>query len=366
MSPAPAGIAKEIRRFKVAINSACPLRCEYCLLDKEADEVLPRRAMKEAVDLFLRSPGDSKKLLLYGGEPMLEFAAVRDIVDHASARAAELGKTLCSTVATSGVVLRDEDLAAMRARDMHMSISIDGTAASHDRFRRYKDGRASHARIAENVPRAIAALGTRAVTALMCVHPDNAPRMLEDFDSLVSLGFENVNIEVVHGFTWPKESLDAFERDLCVVGRRVREAIAAGRFLFLESFAIPLQREPVAEKMCPFHSCLEVFPDGSFSFYPFPFVAGLENRPRVTIGSVAKGFIPRYRDCRFDAGSERCRGCTREYYTLPGLSEGNEPYEQRTRMMEQWIREIALDAAQDPACRAYLREAVLRSSMGYR
>jgi uncharacterized protein len=363
---AAVGTLKEIRRFKVAINSACPLRCDYCLLDKEADEVLAPELLKTGLDMFLRSPGDRKKLLIYGGEPMLEFPLVRDVVDHAAKAAEDLGKSLCSTVATSGVVLRDADLEDMRRRDMHMSISIDGTPESHDRFRRYKDGRPSHARIVENLPRAIAALGNRSVTALMCVHPDNAPRMLEDFDYLISLGFENVNIEVVHGFHWPEASLEAFDRHLRSIGRRIRDAVAAGRFLFLESFAIPLQREPVAEKMCPFHSCLEVFPDGALSFYPFPFVEGLEKRPQVSIGSVGEGLVPRYRDCSFDEKSAKCRGCTAEYYTLPGLSEGNAPYELRTRLAEQWIREIALEAKNDERSRSYLKEAVLRSAMGYR
>ena len=38
--------------------------------------------------------------------------------------------------------------------------------------------------------------------AIQCVHPDNVDRMLDNFQALVSLGFENVEVEVIHGFSW--------------------------------------------------------------------------------------------------------------------------------------------------------------------
>ncbi len=31
---------KEIRRFKVAVNTACPLRCDYCFIDKDSGETI--------------------------------------------------------------------------------------------------------------------------------------------------------------------------------------------------------------------------------------------------------------------------------------------------------------------------------------
>lgn len=361
-----APFSKEIRRFKVAVNSACPLRCDYCLLDKDAGETLEYDDAFSAVDFFLASPGRAKKLLLYGGEPMAAFGRVRRIVLHAEAEASRLGRSLCATVATSGVLARPGDLEFMAGHGMHLSVSIDGEPATHDRFRRTVRGAPSHGLIAANLPAFFGALGRDAVTALMCVHPEHAGRMSRDFEHLLSLGFENVNVEVVHGFPWSEAAREAFAREFDAIGARIRSEIEAGRFVFLESFAIPLQREPAAEKVCPFHSCLEVFPSGDFSFYPFPFVEGLESRPRASIGTVRGGLAPRWNDCRFDPDGELCRGCRAEYYRLPRLSEGNEPYELRTRLAERWIAELALRARRDGRCRAYLKEAVRRSALGYR
>ena len=63
---------KEIRRFKVAINTACPLRCEYCFIDKDSGEVIGWDQVQGLVRFFLGSPGPVKKLLIYG-EPFLKF-----------------------------------------------------------------------------------------------------------------------------------------------------------------------------------------------------------------------------------------------------------------------------------------------------
>ena len=55
---------KEIRRFKVAINTACPLRCEYCFIDKDSGEVISWDHVTGLVRFLLSSPGKVKKLLL--------------------------------------------------------------------------------------------------------------------------------------------------------------------------------------------------------------------------------------------------------------------------------------------------------------
>jgi sulfatase maturation enzyme AslB (radical SAM superfamily) len=70
---------KEVRRFKVAINTACPLRCEYCFIDKDSGEVVSWKTVEGLVRFMLSTPGQIKKLLLYGGEPFLNFDLVREI-----------------------------------------------------------------------------------------------------------------------------------------------------------------------------------------------------------------------------------------------------------------------------------------------
>src|SRR5438270_5320231 len=92
---------KEIRRFKVAINTACPLRCDYCFIDKDSGEVVSWEAVRGLTRLVLSSPGPVKKLLIYGGEPFLKFELVRDIALFARAEAEKAGKDLDLSICTS-------------------------------------------------------------------------------------------------------------------------------------------------------------------------------------------------------------------------------------------------------------------------
>jgi sulfatase maturation enzyme AslB (radical SAM superfamily) len=352
---------KEIRRFKIAINTACPLRCEYCFIDKDSGEIVSRQSVEASVRLLLSSPGPLKKLLIYGGEPFLKFDLVREIALYARARATEAGKELDLSICTSGAAIRREQLEFLREHRFFMSVSLDGSETDHDRRRPMKNGEGSWERAARALPLIFEVLGRRRTMAIQCVHPDNVERMLENFQALVALGFENVEIEVIHGFGWA-EKKHLFRPMLARVFDWVRSEAQAGRHRFVVCSLVPLMlgaKGMELEDHCPFHSSMECYPDGAYSFYPFAFVDG-EGRRRSAVGGAAGGVAERWRACSFDLSSQACRGCTSDYYRSPQINEGNEPYLWRTQMARRFMDQVALDAAEDPAMRAYLKEALIR------
>lgn len=351
---------KEIRRFKIAINTACPLRCEYCFIDKESGEVVSWEHVQGAVRFMLSSPGDVKKLLIYGGEPTLKFDLVRDIARFARAEAVKAGKDLDLSFCTSGIGLKREHLEFLREQRFFLSVSLDGDAASHDRRRVLPDGSPTWERIRPILPSVFEIMGTRPTMAIQCVHPDNAPRMLDNFQTLVGLGFENVEIEVIHGFGW-SEAKSLFRPQLKSIFEWIWSEHLEGRFRSVVCSLVPLMLKDgvVAEDMCPFHSSMECYPDGSFSFYPFAFV-DWEGRRKSRIGGADEPLPARWNDCRFDADSTACRDCTSGYYRNHRTNEGNECYLWRTEMARAFMADVALRAAKDPNARAYLKEAMIR------
>ena len=362
-SAAAAGLEtnKEIRRFKVAINTACPLRCEYCFIDKESGELVSWDTVRGLTRLMLSSPGRTKKLLIYGGEPFLKFELVRDIAVYARKEAAAAGKDLDLSICTSASLpLKREWLEFLAAQGFFLSVSMDGDALTHDKRRVYKDGRGSWEAMVPNLPLIFETIGKRRAMAIQCVHPDNVERMLENFQTLVGLGFENVEIEVIHGFGW-KEKKALFKPMLRRVLDWIWAEALAGRKRYLVCSLVPLMLKEGVERedWCPFHSSMECYPDGSYSFYPFAFV-DWEGRRRSAVGSAAAGVAPRWRDCSFDLSSERCRDCTSGYYRSETVNEGNEPYRWRTEMARSFINSVALAAASQPAMREYLKEALVR------
>jgi hypothetical protein len=352
---------KEIRRFKIAINTACPLRCEYCFIDKDSGEVVPWDVVQGLVRFMLSSPGRVKKLLIYGGEPFLKFDLVRDIALYARAEAAKAGKDLDLSICTSaGLPLKRADLEFLRDQRFFVSVSMDGDRETHDKSRRMKDGKGSWDKMLPNLPLIFDTVGKRRSMAIQCVHPDNVEKMLDNFQTLVGLGFENIEVEVIHGFGW-RETKHHFRPMLQKVIDWIWAEALEGRPRFLVCSLVPLMLKEgiLLEDMCPFHSSMECYPDGKYSFYPFAFV-DWEGRAKSAVGGALTGVPERYRACTFDKDSDQCRNCTSDYYRNPGVNEGNDPYRWRTEMARAFMSRVALAARGDGRMRSYLKEAMIR------
>jgi sulfatase maturation enzyme AslB (radical SAM superfamily) len=351
---------KEIRRFKVAINTACPLRCEYCFIDKDSGEVVSWESVQGLVRFMLSSPGEVKKLLIYGGEPFLKFELVEQIALFARAEAKKAGKDLDLSICTSGWKVEKKQLEFLNEQRFFMSVSMDGDAETHDKRRVTKTGTGSWKKAAASLPAIFDVMGRRRTMAIQCVHPDNVEKMLDNFQTLVKLGFENVEVEVIHGFGW-KDKKHLFRPMLQKVLDWIWAEAQEGRMRFLVCSLVPLMLKEgiLLEDMCPFHSSMECYPDGKFSFYPFAFV-DWEGRKRSAVGDVKEGVDPRYRSCTFDKNSDVCMNCTSDYYRSPQINEGNDPYRWRTEMARAFMDKVALAARTDPKMKAYLREALIR------
>ncbi len=310
---------------------------------------------------LLSSPGHVKKLLLYGGEPFLNFALVREIALYARAEALKAGKDLDLSICTSAALpLRTEWLEFLRDQRFFLSVSMDGDAATHDAHRHDKGGVGSHARMIPNLPPIFESIGRRRAMAIQCVHPGNVEKMLDNFKTLAGYGFENIEIEVIHGFGW-KDKKHLFRPMMQRVLDWVWEEARAGRRRFVVCSLVPLMLKDgvVREDWCPFHSSMETYPDGSFSFYPFAFV-DWDGRRRSKVGDASGGIPPRFQDCSFDLGSDKCRNCTTDYYKNPSVNEGNDPYRWRTEMARAFMDKVAMVARTDPTMKEYLKEALIR------
>jgi uncharacterized protein len=139
-----------ITHLQLCAAHDCNLRCKYCIVDQGAfggpRQRMSRHVARQAVDLLLRESGEAAQCTLgfSGGEPMLNWAVVRDAITYCQEQAARHGKQVHYVLKTNGTLLDDENIAFIKEQRIRVLISLDGPPAVHDRMRPTATGRGSH------------------------------------------------------------------------------------------------------------------------------------------------------------------------------------------------------------------------------
>ncbi len=151
----PHSISPTILSFN--LSEQCNLRCTYCYYNGHYagnrvhnSSRIQWDEIKDSVDSIFFRGTQPQAVYFFGGEPLLNKKALYGIADFVRA---------CSPhtqlqIATNGLLIDDSLIAFCEANSIYMNISYDGP--SHDRFRIYRNGNGSEARVREIV-QAIAA-----------------------------------------------------------------------------------------------------------------------------------------------------------------------------------------------------------------
>lgn len=141
----------------LTVTGRCYARCLGCVnasvtlglgVDRNrlltASETMPERDAQAVINLVSRSPGQDAVLCFYGGEPLLaadKIARVMELLDHSAVR-----RRLRYMLITNGELLVQAMTRHPRLIDRLwlIGVSIDGTAAQHNRVRRGTDLRHIH------------------------------------------------------------------------------------------------------------------------------------------------------------------------------------------------------------------------------
>ena len=177
------------------VSLRCEHSCHYCQVSRvSADRVrydMSEETARRALDLTFRSPAPHLKIELQGGEPLLNFERVRQIVTEGRGRAEAEGREVAFVVTTNLALLDDDMLAFFRENDVFLSTSLDGPQWLHD-TNRPRPGNDSHARTVANLQRAREALGHDRVAALMTTTRASLQCPREIIDEYVRLGFTSI------------------------------------------------------------------------------------------------------------------------------------------------------------------------------
>ncbi len=142
-------IANRRRLLTLEVTHRCNLACEYCCFGEHYDRsrkgsaaAMSLETAKQAVSEFLSHKPARGAIGFYGGEPLMEFELIKEIVDFAEDLAKQHGIDSHFSMTTNGTLLSDEKIHYLAAHNFSVMISLDGDRETHDRYRVFKN--ASH------------------------------------------------------------------------------------------------------------------------------------------------------------------------------------------------------------------------------
>ena len=132
----------------------CNLRCNYCFAGTGAfggqRGLMDFETGKKAIDFVLEASAHRKhcEVDFFGGEPLLNFQVVKDLVQYGKEAAKAKGKTIKYTLTTNAVLLTEDIQNLLEQEDISVVLSIDGRPEVHDRMRPYANGKGSYDQVA--------------------------------------------------------------------------------------------------------------------------------------------------------------------------------------------------------------------------
>lgn len=128
----------------------CNLRCNYCFAGTGAfgghRGLMNLETGKKAIDFVLESSAHRKhcEVDFFGGEPLMNYQVVKDLVYYGKEEAHKRGKTIKFTLTTNAVLLTEEVQNFLEQEDISVVLSIDGRPEVHDRMRPNVGGKGSY------------------------------------------------------------------------------------------------------------------------------------------------------------------------------------------------------------------------------
>jgi len=154
------------------------------------------------------------KIEFQGGEPLLNFPLIKEIVLKAEEMNASQGKDLAFVIATNLALLDDEVLDFCAAHNIYISTSLDGPADLHNK-NRPRPGHDSWERTVDGIKRVRETLGEHRVSALMTTTRGSLDRAREIIDCYLDQGLTDVFLRPLspYGFAIKTRAYSAYDAE---------------------------------------------------------------------------------------------------------------------------------------------------------
>ena len=209
-----------VKALCLHIAHTCNLNCAYCFASQGKYHgeraVMSFEVGKRALDFLIENSGTRRNLEVdfFGGEPLMNFEVVKQLVAYARSIEKEHNKNFRFTLTTNGVLVDDEVIEWANRECSNVVLSLDGRKEIHDAYRVDYAGNGSWDRIVPKFQKFVQARGGKDYYMRGTFTHAN-PDFLTDIQQMLDLGFTELSMEPV--VCAPGDPAELTQEDLPIV-----------------------------------------------------------------------------------------------------------------------------------------------------
>ncbi len=323
--------APVIKAMCLHIAHDCNIRCKYCFAsqgDFEGDRSLMSLEVgKKALKFLVENSGNRRNLEVdfFGGEPLMNFEVVKDLVTYGRSLEAENKKLFRFTITTNGVSLDDAKIDYINEHMDNAVLSIDGRKDINDLMRYTINGGGTYDIIVPKFKKLVEGRGNKNYYVRGTFTKFNID-FAKDVIHMADLGFKSTSVEPVvaeahHDYALTEADMDkVFEQYDILADELVARNGKENDFSFFH-FNVDLSQGPCIVKRlagCGAGSeYVAITPDGDI--YPCHQFVGDED---FRIGSVVDNTYNNHLSHEFKEAhvynKDKCKSCWAKFYCSGG------------------------------------------------
>lgn len=322
-----------VKALCLHIAHTCNLNCEYCFAGQGKyhgeDALMSFEVGKQALDFLVKNSGSRKNLEVdfFGGEPLVNFEVVKQLVEYARSIEKEKDKHFRFTLTTNGVLLDDDVIDFLNKEMNNVVLSLDGRKEVHDRLRKRLDGKGSYEIIVPKFKNFVEKRGNKEYYMRGTFTRNNLD-FTEDIFHMADLGFNELSMEPVVSepgtdYALREEDLDTIYEQYEILAKEMIKRKKQGNPFTFYHYMIDLSAGPCIYKRIT--GCgsgteyLAVTPSGDF--YPCHQFVGDK---KFLMGNVRDGVTntnlrDEFKLCNAYSRKE-CKECWAKLYCSGGCS----------------------------------------------
>ncbi|MBR9689865.1 MAG: radical SAM protein, partial [Candidatus Altiarchaeota archaeon] len=181
----------------IAVTNACNFACKYCYADAETTNHMSVETSKKVVDFMFQSPAKTLVVEFSGGEPLLNFDAIKTVVEAVNARKSD--KRIGFAMIHNGSNWDMNKVNFFLENRIGVCFSLDGPEDIHNLHRPYRSGGGTYKDVVKWI-RILQKSGFNGLNALPVITKHSLSRGREIVDEYLSHGFRIVRFKYLGYF----------------------------------------------------------------------------------------------------------------------------------------------------------------------